>query len=148
MFRYDAEFETIGEQFKSFISFCEPKARLNKDENTKLSLTCREEQQLKEDEIKEQNFWQAFSFNFQLGTQTMYQFFIEAYKAKKLNYNSTIEYLEKTWLNEPIERNYLSTEVEIKPLDTLKPSLNRIFNDGPDVSLKGSPTVSPTTVAL
>ena len=82
-----------------------------------------------EDEIKEHNFWQAFSFNFQLGTQTMYQFFIEAYKAKKLNYNSTVEYLETTWLNEPIIRNYLSTEVEIKPLDTLKPGLNRLFKE-------------------
>lgn len=27
-------------------------------------------------------------------------------------------------------------------------NFNKIFKDGPDVSLKGSPTVSPTTVAL
>ncbi|MGI6048169.1 MAG: DUF4209 domain-containing protein, partial [Petrimonas sp.] len=55
-----------------------------------------------EEEIKEHNFWQAFNFSFQLGTQTMHQFFIEAYKAGKLNYQSTIEYLETTWFNEPI----------------------------------------------
>jgi hypothetical protein len=27
-------------------------------------------------------------------------------------------------------------------------SFNKMFKDGPDVSLKGSPTVSPTTAAL
>lgn len=82
-----------------------------------------------EEEIKEHNFWQAFGFSFQLGTQTMHQFFIEAYKAGKLNYQSTIEYLESTWFNEPISRNYHSTRVEIKPLDTLKPGLKRLFDE-------------------
>jgi len=82
-----------------------------------------------EEEIKDYNFWQAFNFSFQLGTQTMHQFFIEAYKAGKLNYQSTIEYLETTWFNEPISRNYHSTRVEIKPLDTLKPGLNRLFKE-------------------
>ena len=32
--------------------------------------------------------------------------------------------------------------------DTTDISLINIFNDGPDVSLNGSPTVSPTTAAL
>ena len=32
--------------------------------------------------------------------------------------------------------------------DTIAMSLIRIFNDGPEVSLNGSPTVSPTTLAL
>ena len=31
---------------------------------------------------------------------------------------------------------------------TIDISLMRMFNDGPEVSLNGSPTVSPTTVAL
>jgi hypothetical protein len=32
--------------------------------------------------------------------------------------------------------------------DTIDINLISIFNDGPDVSLKGSPTVSPIMVAL
>lgn len=32
--------------------------------------------------------------------------------------------------------------------DTMDINLIRIFNDGPEVSLQGSPTVSPITVAL
>jgi hypothetical protein len=32
--------------------------------------------------------------------------------------------------------------------ETTDISLIKIFNEGPDVSLKGSPTVSPTTAAL
>ena len=33
-------------------------------------------------------------------------------------------------------------------IETMLISLIRMFSDGPDVSLNGSPTVSPTTVAL
>jgi hypothetical protein len=32
--------------------------------------------------------------------------------------------------------------------ETIVISLIKIFNEGPEVSLKGSPTVSPTTLAL
>lgn len=82
-----------------------------------------------QEEIEEANFWQSYSFNQQVGTQTMHQFFIEAYKAKKLNYESVIKYLETTWLNEPIVRNYHSATVKITPLDTLKPCLKRLFSE-------------------
>ena len=33
-------------------------------------------------------------------------------------------------------------------IETIDISLMRMLSEGPDVSLKGSPTVSPTTVAL
>lgn len=82
-----------------------------------------------DDEIKEHNFWESYSFNRQIGTQTMYQFFIEAYKAKKISFESTIDYLEATWLNEPIARNYNSNQVEIKPLDTIRPALKKLFEE-------------------
>ena len=42
-------------------------------------------------------------------------------------------------------------KLRIRPentMDTVEHSLMRIFRDGPEVSLKGSPTVSPTTAAL
>lgn len=82
------------------------------------------------DEEKEKyNFWNSYTFNFQIGTQTMHRFFIEAYKAKKLNYNSVISYLEDTWFNEVIIRNYHGQTVEVKPIDTLKPGLKRIFEE-------------------
>ena len=32
--------------------------------------------------------------------------------------------------------------------DTIASNLSRMFNEGPEVSLKGSPTVSPTTADL
>ena len=82
------------------------------------------------DEEKEKfNFWNAYTFNFQIGTQTMHQFFIEAYKANKLHYNSVISYLEGTWFNDVIIRSYHGQTVEVKPIDTLKPGLKRIFEE-------------------
>jgi hypothetical protein len=82
-----------------------------------------------EEEIKEYGFWETYKFNQEIGTQTMCQFFIEACRLGKLSYSSVIEYLEKTWLNEPIVRKYSSKSVEIKPLDTLRTYLKRIFSE-------------------
>ncbi|NEW82735.1 MAG: DUF4209 domain-containing protein [Mariniphaga sp.] len=82
-----------------------------------------------EEEKEKSNFWSAYSYNFQIGTQTMNRFFVEAYKAGKLNCNSVLAYLEKTWFNEVIERNYHGRKVDIKPIDTLKPGLKRIFEE-------------------
>lgn len=73
------------------------------------------------------NFWQSYGFNFQVGTQTMHQFFIEAYKAGKISYNSILAYLEKTWLNEPIIRNYNGEAYGIVPIDLIKPGIKRVF---------------------
>ncbi|MDR1339986.1 MAG: DUF4209 domain-containing protein [Prevotellaceae bacterium] len=84
----------------------------------------------KTDEEKiQQRFWDTYRINNQLGTQKMQRLFIEAYKARKLSYKSTMNYLENTWLNEPIIRDYHSNTVEIKPIDTLKPCLKRLFSE-------------------
>lgn len=80
-------------------------------------------------EKKEFNFWHTYAFSFQTGTRTMLHFFMEAYKAKKLSYNSVLSYLEGTWYNETIERKYHGRIVEVKPIDTLKPGLERFFEE-------------------
>lgn len=73
------------------------------------------------------NFWQSYGFNFQVGTQTMHQFFIEAYKSGKISYSSILAYLEKTWFNQPIIRNYNGEAFGIVPLDIIKPGIKRVF---------------------
>jgi len=73
------------------------------------------------------NFWQSYGFNFQIGTQTMHQFFIEAYKADKISYDSILTYLEQTWFNEPIIRNYNGESYGIVPIDLIKPGIKRVF---------------------
>ncbi len=48
-------------------------------------------------------------------------------------------------------KDYSRWHVTVRPaitIETIDINLMRMFNDGPDVSLNGSPTVSPTTVAL
>lgn len=82
-----------------------------------------------DEEKEEYNFWSTYSYYFQIGTQTMLQFFKEAYKSNKLNYASVISYLEKTWFNEKIQRKYHGVIVEVNPIDTLKPGLKRIFEE-------------------
>lgn len=82
-----------------------------------------------EEEIDKHNFWQIYSFNFQIGTQTMHQFFIEAFKADKINYKSVISFLENSWFNETIQRKYHEEIVEIKPIDIIRPGIKRFFEE-------------------
>jgi hypothetical protein len=82
-----------------------------------------------DDEKQKFNFWNSYTFNYQIGTQTMHMFFVEAYKAGKLKYDSTISFLEGTWLNEVIIRNYHGQQVEVRPIDTIRPGLKRIFQE-------------------
>lgn len=86
-------------------------------------------QYITDEERDEFTFWDAYGFHFQLDSQTMHRFFMEAYKNNKLSYSSTIEYLESTWLNEPIIRSYFGNQVEIIPLDTIKPGLKTMFSE-------------------
>lgn len=82
-----------------------------------------------DDEREQFNFWETYGFHFQLGSQKMHRFFISAYQKEKLSYDSVISYLETTWFNDPFVRNYSGREIEVKPLDTLKPGLRRIFDE-------------------
>lgn len=77
----------------------------------------------------EGKFWSTYSFYFDFGTMKMVDLFKTATKSDKLTYESTISYLEGTWLNEPIERNHNGTKKTVIPLDTIKPGLKRIFEE-------------------
>ena len=51
-------------------------------------------------------------------------------------------------LNPPYLKIVLETINDANTMETMDISLIRILSEGPDVSLKGSPTVSPTILAL
>jgi hypothetical protein len=70
-------------------------------------------------EKEDHNFWSTYGFNFQVGTQTLARFFLEAMKKGKLNFVSVLSHLESCWFNEEIERTYYGEKVKIIPLDTL-----------------------------
>lgn len=74
-------------------------------------------------------FWSTYSYYFGFGTMKMYELFKAALKSGKLSYKSTITYLENSWLNDPIERNYNGGKTTVTPLDTIKPGIKRIFDE-------------------
>lgn len=74
-------------------------------------------------------FWSTYSYYFGFGTMKMFELFKAALISGKLSYESTIKYLENSWLNEPIERNYNGGKVTVTPLDTVKPGIKRIFDE-------------------
>lgn len=82
------------------------------------------------DEEKDQFlFWDMYGLHYQMGTQTMFNFFIEAYRAKKLSFDSVMRYLETTWFNDTIIRKYNGFDIEVKPIDTLRSGLQQIFKE-------------------
>lgn len=82
-----------------------------------------------EEEKKEHGILSSYNNSFQIGTQTMCNFFFSAWEADKFNKHSTLSYLEQTWYNEPIERSYHGNKIIIKPIDTLIPVISRIFEE-------------------
>lgn len=74
-------------------------------------------------------FWSTYSYYFGFGTMKMFELFKAALISGKLSYESTIKYLENSWLNEPIERNYNGGKVTVTPLDTVKPGIKRILTN-------------------
>ena len=74
-------------------------------------------------------FWSTYSYYFGFGTMKMFELFKAALISGKLSYESTITYLDNSWLNEPIERNYNGGKVTVTPLDTIKPGIKRIFDE-------------------
>lgn len=77
----------------------------------------------------EGKFWSTYSYYFGFGTMKMFELFKVAVKSRKLTYESTMSYLENTWLNEPIERNYIGTKKIVVPLDTIRQGIKRIFEE-------------------
>ncbi len=82
-----------------------------------------------EEEKKQFAFWQTFDFHFQIGIQWLVYYFLESYKAGKIDYSKTVDYLQASWLGEPLERNYNGTIMQIKPLDIIKPPLRLLFEE-------------------
>ncbi|TXE08843.1 DUF4209 domain-containing protein [Algoriphagus aquimarinus] len=101
-------------------------------------------------EKEELNFWTSYGFQFQMGTQTMFDFFMEAITAKKLTYKSVLVHLEKTWMNESITREYYGAKVKVIPLDILKPPLKYLFAEMEDYRLdhKNFPDLLTSTDSL
>lgn len=82
-----------------------------------------------EEEKKKFEFWQTYSFNFQIGTQTLVHFFFEAFKAGKLNYDSVLEFLSVTWLGNTYHELFNGYEHDVSPLDAIKPGLKLLFDE-------------------
>lgn len=75
------------------------------------------------------NFWQTYSFHFQLGNAILYEFFIQALKSGKLTYESFEKYLSQTWLFDPIIREYNNNEYSVFPRDIILPPIKLAFNE-------------------
>lgn len=74
-------------------------------------------------------FLQAYSFQFQIGTQSLTYFFLEAFKAGKITEAGIINILEESWIGEAIKRNYNNQEFTIVPLDLIKPSIEQLIKE-------------------
>lgn len=78
---------------------------------------------------EEAKFWNTYGFYFGFSTLQMTRLFLAAIKSGKLSYESVLDYLNKTWLNDFIEINRNGKKVTVVPLDTIKPGLKKIFEE-------------------
>jgi hypothetical protein len=82
-----------------------------------------------EDEKRKFNFWQSYEFQFQIGTQTLIQFFIESLIANKLSYDNIVEFISQTWIGVTYDELYNGYVHKITPLEVIKPGLKSFFDE-------------------
>lgn len=82
-----------------------------------------------EDEKRQHSFWQAYDLTFQVGSQTLVQFFFEAYRTEKLTYKAIADRLEESWLGQQHAVKYNGYDYNIRPLDVVKPGLQLFFKE-------------------
>ncbi len=94
-----------------------------------------------DDEKNDFTFKRVYGIHFQVATQTLINFFLEAHRAEKISYVSVISFLKKTWLNAPAIRKVYGTEKEIDYLAMISPGLELFFKELE--YWKNHPTQSP-----
>ena len=82
-----------------------------------------------EEEKKLYAFWHTYSSFYQIGMQFLLHAFWFAWTNKKLDYNSILEFLEDSWMNDPIGDLENGFEVEVRPIDALRQPLKLFFDD-------------------
>lgn len=82
-----------------------------------------------EDRKKEFEFWQMYNLDFQVGTQTLTQLFLEAIKADKLSYDSVVEFLSSSWIGSSYRESFNGYPYDVCPLDAIKPGFKLFFEE-------------------
>lgn len=80
-------------------------------------------------ERKEFAFLRTYNLHFQIASQSLLQFVLEAHKANKLSCNSVLEVLKRTWLNEPAERKSYGKITTIDYLAMVVPGIKLFFDE-------------------
>lgn len=75
------------------------------------------------------NFWQTYDFYFQLGSQTLVDFFFKAFKSGKLSFDTVKEKISSSWLSQPIYPKFNDKEYIIVPADIINPTIRLLFEE-------------------
>jgi len=79
------------------------------------------------EEIEKHAFWEVYSLRLQIGQQALSLFFWEALKKGKLSYDSMMEYLRASWMNQKVQRIYYGNPQSLIPLEVLEPVISNSF---------------------
>ena len=82
-----------------------------------------------DEEKKQYDFWQTYEHSFQIGSQTLVNFFVEAIKSNKLNYGEIEAFIHKSWIGQKHKVFYNGYEHEICPYDVIEPALRLYFSE-------------------
>lgn len=82
-----------------------------------------------EERKREFEFWQMYNLDFQVGTQTLTQLFLEAIKANKLSYHNVIEFLSASWIGNTYPELFNGFPYDVCPLDAIKPGFKLFFDE-------------------
>jgi hypothetical protein len=98
------------------------------------------------EERDEFQFWQTYTFQFQIGVQNLQAFFIEAYKAGKVTYKGVSQFILNSWIGKMEVRNYNGVERDFRLSDTILPAIKEFFRQLDDWRATNEPPLFVTII--
>ena len=87
----------------------------------------------------------TYRFHMQIASQTIIQYFVEAFRADKISANSIISLLNRTWMGKAVSRRSNGRDINFSYIKLIEPGINSFFDEL--VKWKADPNYYPNFVS-
>lgn len=82
-----------------------------------------------DEQRKELSFLRTYAFHMQIATQTIVQYFVEAFREDKISANGILYLLSQTWIGEAGERKSYGRDTNFSYIKLIEPGIHSFFDE-------------------
>lgn len=103
-------------------------------------------QYITDEELTKFSLLRTYEFHMQIASQTIIQYFVEAFRADKISAKSIISLLNQTWMGEDVSRQSNGRDINFSYIKLIESGINSFFNEL--LKWKADPNYSPNFVSV